>query len=301
MERVIRFYRIVDENQDPFPNPFPFTELQEAIDALPDKDAYVALNRMELLGSSWSPPSGAGARPSVPMLAIDRITREPQLRIERRRHYRPLVLGEGENLADPTFYAAFADGVLAVLRTSSLAPGAASFRDYVNHLEIVKPAIAVSPLVDSNSVRALGQVGTLTQVTLAVGPDVSEEAFSGARMIYDAIRGARSALGSVTIEVSVKIKAKGQAAAAEEAHKELSSIVTSPALGFAEKAYIKYRRLEDGRAATYDFIQEAITQTAVFEIDATTRQPVEASVAEGFAAAYDTLYEDIRSALRPVG
>lgn len=299
MERIIRFYRIVDENQDPFPNAFPFAELQEAIDALPDTDAYVALNRMELLGSSWSPRPGAGARPSVPMLAIDRITREPQLRIERRRRYRPLVLGEGENLADPTFYSVFADGVLAVLRTSSLAPGAASFRDYVNHLEVVKPSITVIPLVDGNTVRALGQIGTLTRLTVAVGPDVNEDAFSGARMIYDAIHGARNALGSVTVEVSVKIKAKGQSAAAEEAHKELAAIVTSPALGLAEKAYIKYRRLDDGRADTHDFIQEAITQTAVVEIDATTRQPVEASVAEALAVAYNTLYDDIRTALRP--
>ena len=112
MERTIRFYRIVNEEHLPFPNEFPFQDLQDAVIDLTDEDAYVKLNLMELLASAWKPPSGAGARRRVPLLAIDRITRDPQLRIERRRRYRPLVLSEGENLADPTFYAVFDDGVL---------------------------------------------------------------------------------------------------------------------------------------------------------------------------------------------
>ncbi len=299
MEHVIRFYRIVDQDQLPFPNAFPFEDLRDVIVGLPDEAAYVALNRMELLGSAWTPRSGAGARQQVGLLALDRITREPQLRIERRRSYRPLVLGDGENLADPTFYSVFDRGVLAVMRTSTLAPGPASFRDYVNYLEVLKPPIGIVPLVDGNAVRALSQVGTLTKLTVAVGPDVNPDTFSSSQMIADAIRSARQSLGGVAVELTVKIAAKGQAAAAEEAHRQLSNIVTSSALAFTEKAQISYRRLEDGRADTHDFLQEAITKSAAVELDAQTRQPIESSVSEAIAAAYDSLYEDIQSALRP--
>jgi hypothetical protein len=299
MQRIIRFYQIVDEKQFPFPNAFPFEELQDLVNGLPDDEAYVQLSRMELLGSSWKPGRGVGARRSVPLLAIDRITRDPQLRIERQRNYRPLVLGNNENLADPSFYAVFNDNVLAVMRTSGLAPGPASFRDYVNYLNVCDPPIAVIPLVDGNAARALAEVGTLTRMTVAVSPDVNAEIFSQSPMIFDAIRSARRNLGSVSVEVSVKIAAKGQSRAAEEAHRQISTLVTSDALGFMDKAEIGYRRLEDGMADTHDFIQEAITKSAIVDLDAQTGQPAEPSVAEAMASAYDSRYDDIRSALRP--
>jgi hypothetical protein len=299
VDRIIRFYRIVDQDQLPFPNAFPFDELQDRITELDDQEAYVTLNRMELLGSSWRPGFGAGARRRVPLVALDRITRNPQLRIERRRHYRPLVLSEGENLADPAFYAVFDDGVIGVMRTSNLAPGPASFRDYVNHLEMVKPPIAIVPLVDGNALRALGQVGTLTKFTVAVGPDVSAEIFGRSRLIYDAIRSARQNLGSVALEVTVKIAASGQTQASQEAYQQITNIVTTDAVGYADKAKISYRRLEDGKADAHDFLQEAITQSAIIDMDPETGQPAEPSVAEAMAAAYDSMYEDIRSALRP--
>ena len=299
MEKIVRFYRIVDEQGLPFPNNFPFEELQDAIDGLNDAAAYVMLNRMELLGSSWRSGFGSGAKRRVPLIAIDRITRDPQLRIERRRLYRPLVLGDGENLADPGFFAVFDDGVIGVLRTSNLAPGPASFRDYVNRLEIVKPPIAIVPLVDGNTVRALSEVRTLTKMTVAVGPDVSADIFGRSRMIADAVRSARRDLGSVAVEVTIKIAAKGQDAAAEEARQQIANIVTSEAIGYTDKAQIGYRRLEDGKADTHDFLQEAITQAVTVDVDAETGQPAESSVSEAMAAAYDKLYDDIRFALRP--
>lgn len=298
MNQIIRFYRIVNEDQLPFPNAFPFVGLQDAVDALDDADAYVQLNQMELLGSSWRPAFGTGARRRVPLVALDRITRNPQLRIERRRHYRPLILGEGENLADPTFYAIFDDNVFGVLRTSNRSPGPASFRDYVNYHEILKPPIAIVPLVDGNAIRALDQVGTLTKFTVRVLPDASEEVFSGSRMIYDSIRSARRDLGGVTIEVTVKIAPKGQAEAAEEARRQIANIVTTEALGHIDKATIRYRRLDDGKADMHDFLQEVITQAVAVEVNAETGQPAESSVAEAMATAYDSLYDDIRSALR---
>jgi hypothetical protein len=300
VERIIRFYQIVDQEQLPFPNAFPLEDLQDEITKLDDDHAYITLNRMELLGSAWRSGRGAGARRRVPLIAIDRITRNPQIRIERRRHYRPLVLGDGENLADPAFFSVFDDGVIGVLRASNLAPGPASFRDYVNFLEVVKPPIAIVPLVDGNAVRALGDVGTLTKLTVQVGPDVNAEIFNHrSSLIYNAIHNVRQNLGSVTVEVSIKIAATGQAEAAEEAQRQIANIVTSEALGYAEKLQISYRRLEDGRAAFHDFIQEAITQTVVVDLDDDTGQPAESSVSEAMAVAYDTHYDDIRSALRP--
>jgi hypothetical protein len=296
---MVRFYRIVDKEQLPFRGSIPFEDLQDAIDALDDTRAYVMLNRMELLGSSWKPARGPGAERRVPLIALDRITRNPQLRIERRRHYRPLVLGDGETLADPTFFSVFDDGVIGVLRTTELSPGAASIRDYVNYLEIVKPAIAIVPLIDSNAVRALGDIGTLTKFTIRVLPDVSEEVFGRSRLFYDTIRSARNTLGAVGVELTVRIRPKGQAEAAEEAHREITDIVTTEALGHTDKAKIMYRRIEDGKAAAYDFLQESITKTVVVEVDTETGQPAEASVSEAMAAAYDALYDDIRSALHP--
>ena len=36
MERIIRFYRMIDEYELPFPNEFRFEELQDTIVGLPD-------------------------------------------------------------------------------------------------------------------------------------------------------------------------------------------------------------------------------------------------------------------------
>src|SRR5262249_32307278 len=160
--------------------------------------------------SIWKPGSGAGAQRRVPLITLDRITRNPQLRIERRRNYRPLVLGEGENLSDPTFYALFDRNGLGVVRTRAQAPAPATLPDYITLLEFVKPSIAVTPLVDGNAVRAVQDVGTLTRLTLAVGPDVSPQAFNRSRMIFDVIQSMRRDLGEVAIEITVKISPKGQ-------------------------------------------------------------------------------------------
>lgn len=206
---------------------------------------------------------------------------------------------EAAVLADPTFFSVFDDGVIGILRISELSPGAASIRDYVNHLEMIKPPIAIIPLVDSNAVRALGDVGTLTKLIVRVLPDASEDIFGRSPLFYDTIRSTRRNLGAVGVELTVKIRPKGQAEAAEEAHREISNIVTTEALGHTDKAYIKYRRIEDGKADAHDFLQEAITQTVAVEIDTNTGQPAEASVSEAMAAAYDALYDDIRSALHP--
>lgn len=92
MNQIVRFYRIANQDQLLSPNPFPFEDLQDTIDGLHDQRAYVKLNRMELLGSSWKPRIGAGARRRVPLIALDRTTRNPQIRIVRRRVTKGIVL-----------------------------------------------------------------------------------------------------------------------------------------------------------------------------------------------------------------
>lgn len=296
VEKTVQFYRIVNEDQQPFSKAFPFEDLQDAIDDLEDDQAYVKLNRMELLGSSWKPRMGFGSQRQVSLIALDRITRNPQLRIERQRQYRPLVLGDSENLADPTFYSVFDDSVIGILRISSEAPGPQSLRDYVNHLKIIDPSIAIAPLVDRNALRTLGEVRTLTKFTVRVLPDASEDTFRNSGMIFDAIRSARRNFGGVGVEVSVKIRPTGQNEAAEEAHRQITNVVTTQALAHIDKAQITYRRLEDGKAVTHDFLNELITQSVIVEVDTETGQPAEASVSEAMATAYDALYDDIRSA-----
>lgn len=297
-ERTVRFYEIVTRQKEPFPNVIQFGELQAAVQELPDHEAYVHLPRMEILGSAWFPGSGVGAVPKAPLIALDRITREPYIRIERRRNYRPLVLDTDETLAEPSFYSIFDRNVLGVMRNSGDSPSSASFRDYINLLGFIKPDIEIIPLVDANAIRALHEVQTLTKLHISVGPDVDAVHFSRSRFIYDAIRNARRNLGSVGVEILVRIAPRGQGAASEEALRQIEQVATTDALEHADKAKINYRRIEDGKADAYDFVHEAVTKSAVVELDTSTGQPTEVSVAEAMAAAYDELYDDIRSALR---
>lgn len=297
-ERTVRFYEIVTRQKEPFPNAIQFGELQAAVQELPDDEAYVRLARMEVLGSAWSPGGGTGAVARAPLIALDRITREPHIRIERRRNYRPFILDADETLAEPSFFSIFDRNVLGVLRNGGDSPSSASFRDYVNLLGFIKPDIEIVPLVDANAIRALHDVQTLTKLQFAVGPNVDAALFSRSPLFFDAIRNVRRQLGSVGVEVMVKIASKGQRAASEEALRQVELVATTDALDYADKAKINFRRIEDGKAASYDFVHEAVTKSTAVDLDSTTGQPTETSVAEAMAAAYNDLYDDIRSALR---
>ncbi|TDC28809.1 hypothetical protein E1211_27210 [Micromonospora sp. 15K316] len=295
-QRTVRFYQILNSAKERFPNKLPFDDLLDAVAELPDEEAYVSVARMELLGSSYN-PSPSGATRAVPLITLDRITRDVSLRIERRRNYRPLVLGDDETLAEPAFYSVFEDNVLAVMRNSGSAPGTASFRDYINKLELIDGGIEVVPLADRNTLRALADIGTLTKFTLAVGPDVNAEVFGTDSSVTGFIRHARQRLGYVAIEVSVAIAPKGQNDAAEIAYHDIESLATSDAIGFVDKAEIRYRRMYDGKSRTYDLLQEAVAQSVDVELDQGKSQPEMMSAARAIAAAYDDLYDDIRSAI----
>jgi hypothetical protein len=295
-DRLVRFYEIVNENGERFPNTLPFEDLQRAVQDLPDEDAYVSVSRMELLGSSYI--VGAGARPGVSLFMLDRITRDVRLRIERRRNYRPLVLDPEETLAEPTFYSIFDRNVLAVMRNSGSAPGPASFRDYINNLKLTgEVGINVVPLVDRNALRAIGDIGTLTRLNIRVGPDATSDLFGQSRTIAGAIRYFRENFGSVGIEVGIRIAPKGQSEISELTVSEVQGLLSSNAFGHMDKAEIAYRSIENGRAQTHDFIQESVATSVSVELSDQTSQPTELSVSQAIAEAYDDLNEDILSTL----
>lgn len=298
-ERTVRFFEITDEHGQRLPGDLPFADMLTEVDAVTDDDAYIDVgSSMEVLGSTYR-PSSSGPRPAVPLLALDRITRDVRLRIERRRNYRPLQLLEDETLAEPSFFSILPRNVLAMLRNSGSAPGVVSFRDYINQLGILDAKIGIAPLVDRNAARALADVGTLTRLTVAVGADANPEDFDGSPMIAAVIRDARRRLGAIGFEFTVKIAPKGQHEASDNAVEEIRQLATDPrAIISATKAQIAYRRLENGRADTYDFINEAVTQAADVDLEPETSQPTERSVAEAIAKLHnEDLYDDIQSAL----
>lgn len=299
-KRTVRFYEIVNARKERLPEQIPFEGLRNAIRDLDNDEAYVELARMELLGSAYDGPRAVHR--SEPLIALDRITRDVHLRIERRRNYRPLALEEDENLAEPSFFTIFDRNVLGVMRNSGSAPGPASFRDYVNTLGLLTEDIDVVPLADSNSLRALRDVDRLTRVVFAVGADVNAEVFgSSSPLVGGAVRQIRQQLGFVAIEVSLKLSPISGREANELALKEVSSLVTSDSMGYVDKAEIGYKSMDDGRSHSYDFIDEAVATQTEVELNDTLGQPTEASASEAMAEAYDLLYEDIRSALNAAG
>lgn len=295
-QRTVRFYEILNAAKERFPNQIDFSTILDTIGSLGDNDAYVDTKTMELLGSTYNPGRG-GAKSAVELMMLDRITRDVRLRIERQRNYRPLILNPDETLAEPTFYSIFDNNVLGIMRNSGSAPGAASLREYFNKLQLIGDGIELAPLVDRNALRALSEVQTLTKFTLAVGPDVVADIFGEGNSITRILRIMREQVGNIGVELSLKIAPKGQEEEAAIALRDVEAIATSNAIGFVDKAEIKYRRIEDGRAATFDLLQEAVAHAIDVDLEDQTQQPTMLSVAQGMAEAYDELYDEIRSAL----
>lgn len=297
--RDVRFYRIVSEAHEAFSQDLDFGELLNSVASLPLEGAYVKLDRFEVLGMAYFPPPGPGARGTVPLLVLDRIDRDPRLRIQRARAYRPLTLDEDETLAEPTFFALFPDNVLAVMRNSGSAPGVSSLRDYVNTLELLSERIAIVPLADRNAMRAIHDIDTLTRFDFAVGGDVNLDVFGQESLLARTIRSAREQLGSVQVELSVKLSPRGPHDASDALKDEIETIVRNPEAREAlAKAEFAYRRLEDGRAHTYNLLNEAVAKGGEVDLNPDTSKPTEPSAAEGIFKVYQALYDDIRSAIK---
>lgn len=298
-QRTVRFYLIVDHAHQRYARPFPFAPLRTAIKNLSNAVAYVMLDNMEVLGSPYSPTRSAASGGAVPLIALDKITRHPGLRIERNRHFRPLALAANDKLAEPTFYSVFDNNVLAVMRNSGGAPTSASFRDYINKLKLVgTQRIDIIPLLDRERLRAFDNVDKVTKFTFAVGSEVSENVFVRSPGILAIIRQMRRGRGQIEIEVAMKVKPRGTDATSDLLRDEIRGLVNAPGeLNSLTKAEMVYRRVLDGRATTYDFLQEVLTTQTEVELAEDSNQPKELAAARGMGSAYESMLSEINLAL----
>lgn len=298
-ERTVRFYLIVDDHEQPFADPFPFDDVREAVREMPNAEAYVQLSgTVEVLGSAFDPPRGAGAGRQVSLLALDRINRSPGIRIERQRNYRPLALREDETIAEPTFFSVYDNNVLGVMANSGGAPRPTAFRDYINKTGLLgDQRIALMSLVDRNALRALAEAENVTKFTFAVGTDVVDDVFLQAPTILGMIEAARQNLGHVELEITVKVKPVGADHESDQLRAEIDNLVRSNAVTTLDKAEMAYRRVEDGRAAAFDLLGDSLITQATVELEEHTNQPTESAASRALATAYDTMIDEINSAL----
>lgn len=210
------------------------------------------------------------------------------------------MLLEDETLAEPTFYTVFANNVLAVMRNSGGAPTPASFRDYMNRMEILDgQTIGLAPLVDENALRALADARNVTKFTFAVGTDVNDSVFRPSPTIYEMIRAARQNLGHVEVEITVKVRAVGADEESDRLRHEIDTLVRSDETREAlSKAEMGYRRVEDGKAAAFDLLGDSLITQTTIELENHTNQPTEAAASAAIANAYDAMIDEIRSAIR---
>jgi len=291
----VRFFEILDQNGNQFPD-LDIEALLDKVANLPDKEAYVQLARMELLGSTYS-PQGAGRAPQCPMIVLDRISREVRMRIENQREYRPLTLEEGDTIAEPTHFGLFPRNVFGIMRQSGQAPGAASFRDFINTAELLEEEVTVRPLVDANAGRALADVGRLTRLDLELDSEMAANVVGQTQFLGNAFDIFRQRLSRVGIEIVIKMNAKGPEETSEKMFNEVRTIAHSGAFANAERANINYRRLEDGKADSDDFLSESVAQSVEVEVDQQDHGPSNPRGSEAIREAYEKRYEDIQSAL----
>lgn len=296
--RTVRFFQIVDQDFKRFEGQFPASAAREAIRNLTDELAYMHLSEnIEVVGSAVD--ADLRAQPQrAHMIVLDRITREPHLRIERQRVSRPLILGEGENLAEPTFFAIYDNNVLGVMRNSGTAPSQSHLREYINQLQILDQPIAIAPLIDRGRMRALQSIDRIRKVTFAVGKDAVLDLLPEDSAVRRINRAVREEIGHVSLEVSVKLEASTPEEVAEGLRDELRTLTTDENIDRFSKLEMTYKQLENGRVAAFDFIREAlVTQTDV-DVAPVTQQPTEDSAAEHLHSAYEELYDEINATLR---
>lgn len=297
----MRFFEILNAEKERLPEQIDFDALRRLVRNLSEDEAYVKINKMEILGSALEPRDQFQLYAGVPVIALDRITRDPRMRIERRRNYRPLILGDDENLAEPTYYSIYDNNVLGMMRNSGSAPSVASFREYMNKILGRGNEIEVAPLVDRNFLRALRNVEILTRVDLELGPDVVADVFDRATTFEGQVRALRQNLGAVGVEIIIKMDPKRHSEESDKVLQEMEYIATSGALAYAESASIVYRDIDNYRRDTYDFLKESVTTSVSVDVDSATDQPTDDSVCDAMYLAYDRKLDDIRSALTSLG
>lgn len=296
---TVRFYELLSAPGAQLPD-LDIDRLLDRVAAMPDTEAYVQLARMELLGSTHA-ADGRGRAPQCPLVVLDRISREVQLRIERGRRYRPLELQDGETIAEPTHFGLFPRNVVGIMRRSGAAPGPASFRDFLNTAGLLDEEITIRPLVDTNAGRALSNVGKLTRLDLEMDSENAAAVMGGTSYLNQAFRIFQDNLTHVGIEIVIKMSPKGPDATSESVFNEVRALNETGAFMGAERAKISYRSLEDGRADSYDFLNEAVAQAVEVEVDDDRNGPSNARASESIMEAYNKQHDDIQSALSSGG
>jgi hypothetical protein len=291
---TVRFYELLSKDEQQVPD-IDIERLLDIVSNIPDQDAYVRLARMELLGSIHT-PQGAGRAPQCPMITVDRITRDVRMRIEHGRRYRALELDEGDTIAEPTHVGLFERNVVGIMRQTGQSPGPASLRDFLNSA-VFDEEMTIRPLVDSDALRALAGVGRLTRINLELDADTAAEVGGPANFLADAIRTFTQNLPGVSVELALKFSPNGPEDTSDRALGVVRQLFTRNALGSAQRANIRYRRIEDDRSDSFDFLAQAVAQEVEVEIDGDGGGPSSARASEAIREAYDKQYEDILSAL----
>jgi hypothetical protein len=230
------------------------------------------------------------------MIIVDRITRDVRMRIEHGRRYRALELDEGDTIAEPTHVGLFERNVVGIMRQTGQSPGPASLRDFLNYA-VFDEEMTIRPLVDRDALRALAGVGKLTRINLELDADTAAEVGGPANFLADAIRTFKQNLPGVSVELALKFSPNGPEDTSDRALGMVRQLFTRNALGSAQRANIKYRRIEDDRSDSFDFLAQAVAQEVEVEIDSAGGGPSNARVSEAIREAYDKQYEDILSAL----
>lgn len=291
----VRFYELLTKDENQFPD-IDIDSLLDAVAAIPDKDAYVKLARMELLGSTHA-PQGAGRAPQAPLIVLDRITREVRMRIESGRQYRALSLEKGDTIAEPTHIGLFPRNVVGIMRQTGQSPGPASFRDFLNEAGLFDDGLTIRPLVDGNALRALSNVEKITKVNLELDADTAAAVGGPAKFVADALSILRNNLPGVSVELALKFSPKGPDESSEAALGAVRALHEGNAFGSAQRASIAFRRLEDHRADSFDFLTEAVAQAVEVDTDDERGGPNNARASEAIMEAYNDQYDDILSAL----
>lgn len=292
---TVRFFEILSKDEQQFPD-IDVDGLLDAVANMPDQDAYVQLARMELLGSTYAENQG-GRAPQCSMIILDRITRYVQMRIENRREYRPLELGENDTIAEPTHIGLFARNVLGIMRGSGQAPSPACVRDFLNTARLLDEEITVKPLVDANALRALSDVGKLTKLSLELDPETVAQVTGAPGFLTEAFGLFGRELPGASASIVLKFWRSGPDENADRALQAVQTLYDQNALETAHRAQIGYRRLEDGRAAAYDFLSEYVCHGVEVEMDEERGGPNPARASEAIRDAYERKHDDILSAL----
>lgn len=296
----VRFFELLTKGEQQFAD-LDIERLLDLVSNLPDKEAYVQLARMELLGSIYS-PQGAPPAPQTPMIVLDRITREIRMRIERGRQYRALELEDGDTVAEPTHIGLFPGNVVGIMRQSGQSPTPSSFRDFLNQIDAFSGEdVVIRPLVDYNALRALRDVDKMTQINLELDAATARAVGGTTRYLADALTTLSQSLPGVSVELALKFSPRGPEETSDRALETVRDLVKADAFTNAQRANMKYRRIDDHKAASFDFIAEAVAQEVEVEVDDLRGGPNNARASEGIMKAYLDQFEDIQSALNRTG